>query len=118
MRRSIGFTGRGRGAGDDAPGLRHVVFVERGEGAARVERVSAAEALGRMMGMVYLGYCLEAMGLEGAGVRAVWAGARGGAGLGAYGSLGVRGDRWSAGFAGGDGVGAGLGGRTASVDED
>ena len=50
--------------GDDAPGLRHVVFVERGEGAARVERVSAAEALGRMMGMVYLGYCLEAMGLE------------------------------------------------------
>ena len=54
----------GAARADAAAGLRHVVFVERGEGAARLERVSAAEALGRMMGLVYLGYCLEAMGLE------------------------------------------------------
>ena len=55
----------GAARGEAGIGLRHVVFVERSEGVARLERASAAEALGRMMGMVYLGYCLEAMGLEG-----------------------------------------------------
>ena len=49
---------------EDSAVLRNVVFVERGEGAARLERISNATALGRMMSTVYLGYCMRAMGIE------------------------------------------------------
>ncbi len=47
-----------------AASLRHLVFLERSDEAAKLTKLSSAAALGRMMQTVYLGYCLQAMGLE------------------------------------------------------
>ena len=47
-----------------APGMqvRHLVFLERGEGAPALRKLATAEALARMLRNIYLGYLLEPMG--------------------------------------------------------
>ena len=82
---------RRRVLGEAARGLRvgRVVFLERGEGKARLERVSSAEALGRMMGMIYLKYVLGPLGIEGRAFAQCAEVLGEGGGVGADGAVGV-----------------------------
>ena len=54
----------GEGVAGHTTELRNLVFVERGEGPAKLDRLSNAATLGRMMTTVYLGYCMGAMQIE------------------------------------------------------